>query len=361
MSIQVRLHICILGPPHLALNDQPIIIKRAQIRALLYCLAAQAEPVGRDHLTFLFWPDIEDAKARRHLTQLISHMRRALPDPTLLLTTKEHVQLDFSHVFSDAVEFERLADMGDISSLRQAFDLYQDMLLSGFSLPGHPEYELWLGSVRSRLEKRFLNTVELLLDEFAAQRAYTEVLALGERYLAIDELAEKVHRRLMEAYAATGKRSAALRQYEQFVLALERELGVGPLPETIAVYQAIVTGAQSARPTPDDEPIWTTLPSLDVPMVGRDKVIQLLATAFARVRDGQGQVVLVGGEAGIGKSRVVQEFAASLDGQVQILLGNCHTNSQSMPYQALVEALRPHIHKSDVVGNLDASWRAVSA
>jgi DNA-binding SARP family transcriptional activator len=155
MSTQGRLHISILGPPHFTVDDQPLVISRVQNRALLYRLATQSEPVTRDHLAFLFWPDVADAKARRNLTQLISHVRHSIPDPDLLLTTKEHVQLDLSRVHSDAIEFERLCALNDVASLRQAVNIYRDALLCSAVSPCPTTQNTNRGSVANAIALKY--------------------------------------------------------------------------------------------------------------------------------------------------------------------------------------------------------------
>src|SRR6185436_8838764 len=102
------LRITLLGAPRFIYSKKPLIVDRVQNRALLYRLAAQSEPVARDHLAFLFWPDEADTRSRRLLTQVLSHVRRALPDPELLITTQEHVQLDPARVASDAATLNAL-------------------------------------------------------------------------------------------------------------------------------------------------------------------------------------------------------------------------------------------------------------
>jgi DNA-binding SARP family transcriptional activator len=363
----MQLCFSILGPPRFTCDDKPLSIGRQQYRALLYRLAAQTEPVARDHLMFLFWPDMPDEHARRNLTQLLSHVRRLLPDPDLLLTTKEHVQLDPMRVRSDAVEFDRLCKMDDEASLCQAITLYRDVLLTGVSLPDHPEYEAWLSSERFRVEKRFVDALNRQVQRYRQAGRYREAAALAERYLAIDELAEEIHRQLMEIYAAAGDRSAALRQYERCIEVLERELGVEPLPETEAAYQAILAGggatvALGSPPAfepagrPSYKPTWVTLPGAGVPLVGRDDLVRELAATFRRVQAGQGQVVLLRGEAGIGKSRLMQEFATSVQEQALVLAAACYPSTQSIPYQPIVEALRPVLGGAALVGTVAAAW-----
>jgi predicted ATPase len=84
-----------------------------------------------------------------------------------------------------------------------------------------------------------------------------------------------------------------------------------------------------------------------VPLVGRDDALRRLGRAYARARAGQGRVVLISGEAGIGKSRLMQDFATGLAGRARLVVGSGHETEQGLPYWPLVEALRPHLPAID--------------
>ena len=137
------------------------------------------------------------------------------------------------------------------------------------------------------MERQYLEVLDALIEECAARRAYSDAIAYARRYLAIDELAEQIHCRLMGLYAQAGERSAALRQYESCVAILERELGVSPLPETQATYQAILGG----QPALDHlAPLsWATLPTLAAPFVGRMDALNTLTQGYARACSGRGR------------------------------------------------------------------------
>lgn len=338
------LQVYLLGPPRLEWNDRPLAIPRRQVRALLYRLAACLEAVPREHLCFLFWPDAADSIARRHLSHLLTHLRRALPAPEALVVTEDHVGLDAGQVWSDTAAFVHLCDMQaanrSVRALQQAADLYAGPFLTGFSLPGSPEFEAWAAQERRIFERRSLDALAALVEAWAAREAYDKAVACARRYLEVDDLAEEMHRRLIALYAASGDRSAALRQFERCVAALERELGVSPLPETWAVYQAILAGRPPPRESTPAAHAWTTLPGLDVPLVGRDGALRQLEQAYARARAGQGGIILIAGEAGIGKSRLIQEFAARLQPRTLVLAGGGHPHERALPYQPIVQAIR---------------------
>jgi predicted ATPase len=182
-----------------------------------------------------------------------------------------------------------------------------------------------------------------LVEEQTSARNYQAAIDYAHRYLAVDDLSEEMHRHLITLYAAIGDRSAATRQFEHCTVALERELGVSPLPETRTAYQAILEGQPSVPQPRAPSPVWATLPSLDVPLIGRDGALRRLETVYADVCVVQGKVVLISGEAGIGKSRLMQEFATRLTSEAIVVVGGGHEAEQDLPFWPLVEALRPHL------------------
>jgi DNA-binding SARP family transcriptional activator len=363
------LQIQLLGSPDVTWAGSSLSISRRKVRALLYRLAAGHQPASREHLCYLFWPDIRDADARRNLTGLLSHLRRALPLPEVLVAADDRVWLDPDLAWSDtgALEQLRTAQQPPGAARQQTVDLYRGPFLDGFSLPDSPEYETWMMLERQTWERRYLEALAILIDEATTHGDYGEAITYARRYLAADDLAEEMHRRLIALLTASGDRTAALRQFEQCVQILERELGVEPLPETQEAYQA----ALDSHPLPATAPLlpqgslseraplseqgaelatelaaglaWTTLPGPDVDLVGRDEALQQLEQAYARARSGQGSVVLMSGESGIGKSRLMQHFATSMEHDVLVLAGAGYRDAHTKPYQPVVEALRPAV------------------
>jgi len=240
------LRITLLGPPGVTLAGAQMAIPRRQTRALLFRLAAQAAPVPREQLCYLFWPDEPDATARRSLAHLLTHLRRALPAPDLLLTLPDQVGLNSALAWADTIAYERLIATAEphqrADALHQAADLVRGPFLAGFSLPDRPEFDEWATLERQLWERRFLETLAALIEHHTARREYSAAIYAAQHYLSIDELAEEIHRRLIQLYALSGDRSAARRQFERCSDTLDRELGVSPLPETRAVYEAALAG-----------------------------------------------------------------------------------------------------------------------
>jgi predicted ATPase/DNA-binding SARP family transcriptional activator len=335
----LRIHL--LGPPSVEWAGRRLPIPRRQARALLCRLAVRSQPIAREQLCYLFWPDIPDTTARRHLSHLLWHLQRALPDALLVLATKDSIGLDPMRIWSDVAAFERLCAVGTTEALQQVVELYRGPFLSGFSLPGCPEFESWATGEGQTLELRYLRALATLLEERAARGEHQAAIACAQRYLSTDDLAEGLHRRLIELYALTGDRSAALRQYERCAVILERELGVSPLPETRAAYESALQGRPPLSPPQEAGPPRIVLPGVQVPLLGRQDALRHLEQAWIGAQRGKGSVALIRGEAGIGKSRLMYEFAEQRGEGTLVLTGTCHSVTRSVPYHPLVDALRP--------------------
>ena len=208
--------------------------------------------------------------------------------------------------------------------------------LDGFALPDNIEFDSWLSARRQQQERAYLILLSRLVAEKRKAGELKVAIHYAQKYLQVDYLAEDIHRSLITLYAQSDRRSAALHQYETCMVVLERELGVDPLPETRAAYEAARDGKQIRPFAAPTEPVWKTLPSLDLPLLGREDALRKVGQAFRQVS--HGGVILISGPAGVGKSRLMQEFATTK--KRLILTGNSYPDEQTLPYQPFIQALR---------------------
>jgi len=249
----------------------------------------------------------------------------------------------------------------------KAVELYRGDFLEGFIVKDSYEFEDWAFFERERLQRRFLEALTELSDYCSRQGEYERAIAYAIQILSRDNLQENIHRELMRLYYAAGNRSAALRQYEICKEVTERELGVAPLAETTTLYEQILRQAlveppgreaEATRKEPSVEIQWQPRPSplrpwpkpeyLSSSLVGRDKEYAQLIRHLEAASQGRGQLVIIDGEVGIGKTRLVQELLDQAEPDFHLLIGRCYESEMALPYQPLVEALRGYLPTLDL-------------
>ncbi|MDQ1300428.1 MAG: hypothetical protein QG637_345 [Chloroflexota bacterium] len=187
---------------------------------------------------------------------------------------------------------------------------------------------------------------------------FAAALASARRWLALDPLREEAHRQVMRLHAWADQRNAALHQYRECVRILEQELGVAPLRETTELYEAIKGNRLSppdlsglSRPT---DLTGFPNPVRSLPLVGRAAELTALIRAYDRHAAG-GYFVAVAGEAGIGKTRLAEEFLAQAQAQgAMTVTVRCYEGEADVAYGPVADGLRGALAQSACADRLDA-------
>jgi DNA-binding SARP family transcriptional activator/pimeloyl-ACP methyl ester carboxylesterase len=368
-----RLHLSLLGGFEARLeHGSPLTFRTQKAQALLAYLAVRAgQPHRRDKLAALLWGAMREEQARTSLRQALYDLRKNLGGAAEILRTEgETVSLDSAAVELDVTTFTRIAGEETPEALEQAALLYRGDLLEGFGVDEEP-FEAWLMEERERLRDLAIDTLARALAHQRKTGAFAAALRTARQLLAIDHLQEPVHRTLMRLHVQAGQRAAALRQYQQCVAVLQRELGVEPEPETKQLYQDILrqrsipgastTGSAAGAPARRLARAALDHPLAETPLVGRDGPLAQLGAALRQAEAGHGQMVAILGEAGIGKSRLVEELIAhAAQNNGRILLGRAYESDQILLFGPFVDALRVDdlALDSTVVETLGPAWRA---
>ena len=326
-------------------NGQPFRLPTRKTEGLLAYLALPAGRAhSRDTLATLLWGNTAEAQARQSLRQALGSIRRALGEEhaSMLRAEGNTIALDPASLTVDAAELEAALAAGAMDRLESAIALYKGDLLAGFRLD-EASFEEWRTMQRERLSELVLEALAKALRQYLRGEHLEAATQTAMRLLVIDPLQEAVHRTLMRLLLRQGRRAAALQQYQTCVAALQRELGIEPEEETRQLYrEALSTPPRSpagAASSPPDVP--APLAAIDTAVIGREVELEHLRGAVPRMLDHGGHVVLVSGEAGIGKSRLIQEFLRGDSTRwARIVAGRCHQTEQTLPFRPWVEALR---------------------
>jgi DNA-binding SARP family transcriptional activator len=356
-----ELRLAVLGPPRLELDGAAVEVDTRKAIALLVYLAVTGERHGREALAGLLWPEYDEAHARAALRRTLSALNKGLRGGWLA-TDRTSIALDRVDLWMDLERFQALLEEcgahghqpaetcpACMAPLREAAALHRGDFLAGFALREADGFEDWQRLQAESLRRELAGVLERLVGVQAAAGRWQDAIADGHRWLALDPLHEPAHRQLMRLYAWSGQRGAALRQYRACVRVLDRELGVAPLEETTALYQTIRQGhAEHERPAP---PTVAVAPLSRPPLVGRAAEWSTLLEAYEAAHH-DGRLVVLEGEAGIGKTRLAEEFAAhAMAAGATTIGGRCYDGESGLAYQPLVEGLR-----AALTGQADSTW-----
>lgn len=342
-----RVHLSLLGGFEARLEPGPTLTMRTRkAEALLAYLALHPGRIHRrESLAALLWGGTSEGQARGSLRHALYELRRALGGASSVLQIDgDTVAVAADRIEHDVAAFMRLLDDGRPRALEEAVALYRGDLLAGLTVREEP-WESWLRSERARLRDCALDGLARLLDRQRGARQLQPAIGTAHRLLALDPLQEPVHRALMALYAEAGQRGAALRQYQDCVNVVQRELGVEPEAATRQLYREILQqraeggpAAGASRPRPRRAP--ETRPA-ETPLVGREIEMRRLRDALEQAVAGRGAVFAVLGEAGIGKTRLVEELIARAQRRgARVLLGRAHESDQILLFGPVVDALR---------------------
>ncbi|MFB0533595.1 MAG: BTAD domain-containing putative transcriptional regulator, partial [Anaerolineae bacterium] len=331
--------------------------------------------------------------ALNNLRYALSNLRRVIGDrtaePPFLLITRDTLQFNAASdywldvtAFTEMVEVDK-AHPSAIDQLQQAVALYRGSFLEGFSVGDSPAFEEWALFTREQIGRQMSSALHGLTAIYGQRGQYAQAQSCAWRLVELEPWDEAAHQQLMRTLALSGQRSAALAQYETCRRLLAEELGVEPAAETTRLYEQIRDGElKPPVPFPARPPALAAEPPsfLDEELVeverpvfvARERELAQLDRFLDLALAGQGRVAFVTGEAGSGKTALVQEFTRraqeahadpSIDsprlrsgqaGQALIVAsGNCNAHTgigdPYLPFREILELL---------TGDVEARWAA---
>lgn len=352
MSILVvpnRYHIRLLGPIQIECNGAPIGRLESRKAVALFCyLCCQNKPVSRAHLVGLFWGDKDEARGRGNLSRVLHSIGQELPD--VVQADRQSIWLDpTAQLWIDVVNFEKLMLEQKTHLTAAATELYRGEFLEDLALKECPDFDLWLTGERERWRQRVAQAFQNLIIHHMERGEYERGLRAATRLLTLLPWNEDVHRQKMLLHHLSGERSAALAQFDRCRQILADELGVAPSRETLQLrHQIEVIDATPLH--------GLSLPRLvpSEPLLERTEAHAWLVRSFEEARRGQGKFTLVEGEAGVGKTALLDEILAYAAGRgARVLRSRCYEYRSGLTFEAFVNALRPLFNSQhNILGNV---------
>lgn len=317
----------------------------AKARRLLAILVVHSgRSVSTDRIVEALWETEPPPRAAENVATLVSRLRHALGASVIGGARGSYRLGDGAGIWVDVHAADELATRArdsmrtapaiSLAAAGQALELVE----AGELLEGEPDAE-WLYQARLQLAGLLRRTRLIYAEAALGVGDFAAAHEVAERALAADALDESACRALMRALHREGEPAAALAVYQRFRTVLDAELGSAPAPETRAVHLAILQERESMSAEP---PPFVRLAPLgdDISLVGRDVELSGLDRAWSEAAAAHPGLIILTGEAGIGKTRLIDELAtvAASSGGV-VLRARCYETERSLFLQPVVEAI----------------------
>jgi DNA-binding SARP family transcriptional activator/tetratricopeptide (TPR) repeat protein len=317
---------------------------------------------SRQHLAAVFWPDSGEAQARTNLRRELHHLRLLLgPDPSLVIGSATLAWCDSPSCRVDVRVFrtERAAAMsaraagdrsGFLAHAAVAIGEYRGELAPG-------SFDDWVADERQQLRRECVDLCDLAVSGWHEAGDLSRAVEVARFRIRLEPHEEAGYRRLMDLQMESGDRAAAMSTYHRCASVLEQELEMIPSPDTeLLVARLLAPAPASSQRSQSVEPR-ARLGSAGLSLVGREAEVAALTRRWRRAADGRNGLVVVSGEAGIGKSRLVAEVAAiaAAEGAV-VATARCFGLQGRIALAPVADWLRgPAVRAA--VSTLDPVWR----
>ncbi len=387
------LKIYCFGGLKLLRDDRPIsapLLKKTQA-FLAYLAVERNKSFSREKLCGIFWPESGETQAKYNLryTLWVLHTGLGFPEgPEYEFITTYQDQCQFNpkaNYWLDTEEFEKklllarnleIDEAQRMGYLTEAVHLYQGDFLDGFFVKGSWEFENWQRIQRERFFQKFTEAVKNLADLLIIRKEYQKAVELYRQALFINPLQESFHQELIRLYLLLGDRTKAKAQYERCREVLKKEMRVSPTPETQQLHHSIlkegekVEGKEVKVEKPEREgnaeidldELLKEVPAewrlrhpkgVEPPFVAREKEIAELNTLLNEVEKGTGlEAVIIKGELGIGKTRLIEEFIKQNEARVEVIYGAPTQVISSPPCQLFHEGIKRWMKRKLISGIL---------
>jgi DNA-binding SARP family transcriptional activator len=328
---------------------------------LAYLVLSEGFAPSRQQLAGVFWPDSTEPQARTNLRRELHHLRTVLDDdPSLVVSGAALAWHDQPSClvdvrrFRDARRAARAAlAAGDVRAFLDhadaAFAQYRGELMPG-------AYDDWVLEHRDALRRQCVDLCVPAVREWRRAGDLVRAQEIARLRVNLDPLGESGYRDLMRVQAEAGDRAGAMSTYHRCASVLERELGIGPDPETTRSLELLLGSRPDDRPTVPRPRAARS--GAATGLVGRDAETGALVRHWDRACAGASAMVLVSGEPGVGKSRLVAELtAAARTSGALVATTRCFGVSGRLPLAPVADWLRSDDLRA-AIATLDPTWRA---
>lgn len=333
----------LLKTPSVLLDGESIRLPYRKAEAAFYYLLINGK-ASRSELMHLLWGDFPEETARKNLRNALYKIRKTIGEESILTPNqKELIMNPDWKWYTDIQNF--------LSEEKNSWKNYQQEFLQGFSVKDAEDFDGWMLKKRQEYEEIYLRKLHHEIKRAEEAGDIDQILELGKALIRQDEFDEEARRKVMEAYLQKGQFHKAVQVYEETTQVLKEELGIQPEARTKALYEKVLRQRQP-------EGLAESRKSKTV-IFGREKEWQQLQREVNLFfQQTSPQIIMICGEAGIGKTLLVQKFLESeTAADTEVLESNCYQQEEHFllkPWQPVFSQIATLVEGDGL--HLPESW-----
>lgn len=330
----MNLEVTLMKYPKVCINGEKVNFPYRKAEGLFYYLCVNHH-ISRDEAIGIFWADNDEKSARKNLRDAIYNIRKALGNDVLNIDGNTGISLEMSRILS--LDVKNLND----DNMMMA---YEGEFLEYFYIRNCLEFESWAEGVRDDLKRRYIRSLRTALGQIkkGAERSdleKCETILLNNRIWE-----EDIYRQIMTKYAEIGKYNLALELYQRLCEALKEDLGTEAEAETVRLAEMIHLTKNSLKEKDLEDGEY---------FYGR---MDLVYDFMSRIQENSARPksFLVTGEAGVGKTKVMQRLQQLLNDREYIsFYWHCFETESELylkPWYNILDRIEKYCRERGVLG-----------
>ena len=359
-----EIRVLLLGRPEVTWRGEIIQIQSPASRLLLFFLAWRGALVERENI-LAFFADESEEIAHKRLREAIEDLQQIFPNVNLLISKRQMLGLDFDLIDVDQLEFQELVDRAgrtpwgclaetSLSDEAQQYFHQAEALwhgkhfLENENFYEFPKAKQWLEDAQHSVERLYQHILERLAGHAFSNRNFEQSFHYSQKALVYDELNEQLHYQALRSLEMIGDYD----EMKRYLEALHSRFGfykIGHSARLIRIQKQLIKN-RIALSQADSQSPWNLHQNPEMRFTGRLAEIWQLFQCLER-----GGAVCVVGEAGMGRTRLLQEFVQLIDTRTRVLAVTCMPGQSILPFQPFIDLLRNQI-QTDEWQTLEAKW-----
>ncbi|MBV7274776.1 AAA family ATPase [Clostridiaceae bacterium UIB06] len=311
----------LLGIPEVLKEENKIYFPYRKSEALFYYILMKKQ-VSRDSVVDLLWGNIDEDVAKKNLRNAVYSIKKIFNEeiivspkrPLLMLNPNIQFNCDVYKFLDEKKQDKLLENNVDEETVK----LYKGDFLEGFYVKDAEVFEEWMIQERERIKERYIYKLTKCIENFMKEKNVKGAKNYCKKLFYVDDFNEQAYRSLMTIYMEEGKYGKAVYTYNVLKEKLKKDLGVSPDEKTEELYKEITKLKNNIEKNKG-------FGSLEF-FYGRVKELDILMNNFKSFMEvDSSKTILIKGDAGIGKTRIVCEFFNNIKNEnLSIISTNCY-------------------------------------